>query len=186
MSCFNSVVLKLGFTEETPGEFDKRTDVWSHSNAFGFNWFVVQLGQQGILKALQVIFLSGAKSENHKKLTQGYRSSVQRSWFCWAQAQLRPVREYLCLYWLKSSKDTFISGLKGWFWRNKQRLGNMVLCLTAIQSWEKRERRSLGQICPLSKAIAAAKSLQSCLTLCNPRDGSPQAPQSLGFSRQEH
>jgi len=33
---------------------------------------------------------------------------------------------------------------------------------------------------------AAAKSLQSCPTLCNPIDGSPQAPPSLGFSRQEH
>ena len=31
---------------------------------------------------------------------------------------------------------------------------------------------------------AAAKSLQSCLTLCDPIDGSP--PGSLGFSRQEH
>ena len=30
---------------------------------------------------------------------------------------------------------------------------------------------------------AAAKSLQSCLTLCDPID---QAPPSLGFSRQEH
>ena len=38
---------------------------------------------------------------------------------------------------------------------------------------------------PVNKAAAAAKSLQSCLTLCNPRDGS-QAPPSLGFSRQEH
>ena len=34
--------------------------------------------------------------------------------------------------------------------------------------------------------IAAAKSLQSCLTLCDPIDGSHQAPPSLGFSRQEH
>ena len=33
---------------------------------------------------------------------------------------------------------------------------------------------------------AAAKSLQSCLTLCEPIDGSHQAPLSLGFSRQEH
>ena len=33
---------------------------------------------------------------------------------------------------------------------------------------------------------AAAKSLQSCPTLCDPIDGSPQAPPSLGFSRQEH
>ena len=33
-----------------------------------------------------------------------------------------------------------------------------------------------------------AKSLQSCLTLCNPIDGSPPGPRplSLGFSRQEH
>ena len=34
-------------------------------------------------------------------------------------------------------------------------------------------------------AAAAAKSLQSCLTLCDPIDGSYQAPLSLGFSRQE-
>ena len=32
---------------------------------------------------------------------------------------------------------------------------------------------------------AAAESLQSCLTLCDPIDGSPPAPPSLGFSRQE-
>ena len=35
-------------------------------------------------------------------------------------------------------------------------------------------------------AAAAAKSLQSCPTLCNPIDSSPPAPPSLGFSRQEH
>ena len=35
-------------------------------------------------------------------------------------------------------------------------------------------------------AAAAAKSLQSCPTLCDPRDGPRQAPPSLGFSRQEH
>ena len=34
--------------------------------------------------------------------------------------------------------------------------------------------------------LAAAKSLQSCPTLCDPIDGSHQAPPSLGFSRQEH
>jgi len=33
---------------------------------------------------------------------------------------------------------------------------------------------------------AAAKSLQSCPTLCDPIDGTHQAPPSLGFSRQEH
>ena len=35
-------------------------------------------------------------------------------------------------------------------------------------------------------AAAAAKSLQSCPTLCDPTDGSHQAPLSLGFSRQEY
>ena len=35
-------------------------------------------------------------------------------------------------------------------------------------------------------AAAAAKSLQSCPTLCDPIDGNHQAPPSLGFSRQEH
>ena len=35
-------------------------------------------------------------------------------------------------------------------------------------------------------AAAAAKSLQSCPTLCDPIDGSPPPPPSLGFSRQEH
>ena len=33
-------------------------------------------------------------------------------------------------------------------------------------------------------AAAAAKSLQSCPTLCNPTDGSPPGFPSLGFSRQ--
>ena len=45
-------------------------------------------------------------------------------------------------------------------------------------------------IAPISTAsAAAAKSRQSCLTLCNPIDSSVyihQAPLSLGFSRQEH
>ena len=35
-------------------------------------------------------------------------------------------------------------------------------------------------------AAAAAKSLQLCPTLCDPRDGSPPGSPSLGFSRQEH
>ena len=35
-------------------------------------------------------------------------------------------------------------------------------------------------------AAAAAKSLQSCPTLCNPTDGSPPGSSILGFSRQEY
>ena len=38
----------------------------------------------------------------------------------------------------------------------------------------------------IQSAAATAKSLQSCPTLCDPIDGSPPAPPSLGFSRQEH
>ena len=35
-------------------------------------------------------------------------------------------------------------------------------------------------------AAAAAKSLQSCPTLCDPIDGGPPGSPFLGFSRQEH
>ena len=39
----------------------------------------------------------------------------------------------------------------------------------------------------VSDAVAAAaKLLQSCLTLCDPIDGSPPGSLSLEFSRQEH
>ena len=43
-------------------------------------------------------------------------------------------------------------------------------------------QRSLAGYSP----AAAAKSFQSCLTLCDPIDPAHQAPPSLGFSRQEH
>ena len=38
----------------------------------------------------------------------------------------------------------------------------------------------------VAQPAAAAKSLQSCPTLCDPTDGSPPGSPSLGFSRQEH
>ena len=38
----------------------------------------------------------------------------------------------------------------------------------------------------ITERSAATKLLQSCPTLCDPIDGSPPAPLSLGFSRQEH
>ena len=38
----------------------------------------------------------------------------------------------------------------------------------------------------MERFAAAAKSLHSCPTLCDPIDGNHQAPPSLGFSRQEH
>ena len=39
---------------------------------------------------------------------------------------------------------------------------------------------------PALDAAAAAKSLQSCQTLCDPTDGSPPGSPIPGFSRQEH
>ena len=38
----------------------------------------------------------------------------------------------------------------------------------------------------MTAAVAAAKLLQSCPTLCDPKDGSPPGSPSLGFSRQEY
>ena len=53
-----------------------------------------------------------------------------------------------------------------------------------VFSWEGRD----GSIAVSSQipVAAAAKSLQSCPTLCDPIDGSPPGSPSLGFSRQEH
>ena len=56
-------------------------------------------------------------------------------------------------------------------------------CLTVAMHGTSNSNSNSGN---LSFSAAAAKSLQSCPTLCDPIDGSHQAPQSLGFSRQEH
>ena len=49
-----------------------------------------------------------------------------------------------------------------------------------------KRRRGTASACTQPAAAAAAKLLQSCLTLCDPIDGSPPGSPSLGFSRQEH
>jgi len=67
------------------------------------------------------------------------------------------------------------------------------------QGWpvEEGEDQGMGRQAPAGKAegpgppgvcgqLYAAKSLQSCPTLCDPIDGSPLGFPSLGFSRQEH
>ena len=46
--------------------------------------------------------------------------------------------------------------------------------------------QKVGMVVTYSTCYANAKLLQSCLTLCDPIDGSHQASPSLGFSRQEH
>ena len=50
--------------------------------------------------------------------------------------------------------------------------------------WQLNRQRSYGTHIQWNTA-AAAKSLQSCLTLCDPRDGSPPGSPVPGFSRQE-
>ena len=55
--------------------------------------------------------------------------------------------------------------------------------LDEAQAGIKIARRNINN---LRYAHAAAKPLQLCPTLCDPIDGSHQAPPSLGFSRQEH
>ena len=54
-------------------------------------------------------------------------------------------------------------------------------------SWTKgKKTQNLKDLCLKTSSAAAAKSLQSCPTLCDPIDGSPPGSLSLGFSRQEH
>ena len=55
-----------------------------------------------------------------------------------------------------------------------------------LQSSSKSNLPKTLHICRKTAAAAAAKSLQSCPTLCEPIDGSPPGSPSLGFSRQEH
>ena len=53
-------------------------------------------------------------------------------------------------------------------------------------SWGYKESDTSEQLNGTELYVAAAKSLQSYPTLCNPIDGSPPGSPSLGFSRQEH
>ena len=69
-------------------------------------------------------------------------------------------------------------------WRKTK---DFVLDLIILEIFIKYSNTEAGRQLHLSSAaVAAAKLLQSCLTLCDPTDGSHQAPPSLGFSRQEH
>ena len=62
--------------------------------------------------------------------------------------------------------------LRFMFWLKKK-------CLLQLKGLRKRGKEE-------NCSAAAAKSLQSCPTLCDPIDGSPPGSLSLGFSRQEH
>jgi len=68
----------------------------------------------------------------------------------------------------------------------KEKFGKIsVLCACILCAWNK-ATYTLYIIRYTDAAAAAAKSLQSCPTLCDPIDGSPSGFPSLGFSRQEH
>ena len=62
---------------------------------------------------------------------------------------------------------------------------DFLLCLNYEEPESWYQQQPLVPIHILAAAAAAAKSLQSCLTLCNPIDAAHQAPLPLGFSRQE-
>ena len=49
----------------------------------------------------------------------------------------------------------------------------LIFRLYKTNKWEIRHSRCHKRLCLFSPAAAAAKSLQSCLTLCDPKDGSP-------------
>ena len=51
---------------------------------------------------------------------------------------------------------------------------------------EKYSSSGESRLCSSEVSQLYAKSLQSCLTVCNPIDSSPPGTPSLGFSRQEH
>jgi len=64
---------------------------------------------------------------------------------------------------------------------NLPSLGNLMLYTGKLMSSQTKVTKHA-----TAAAVAAAKSCQSCPTLCHPIDGSPPGTPSLGFSRQEH
>ena len=94
---------------------------------------------------------------------------------------------------LENSMDCIVHGAaKSWTWLSYFQFHltffcSLVLNSTAIHSNVCIVMYSSSLTLLLHHAAAAAvKLLQSCPTLCDPIDGSPQIPPSLGFSRQEH
>ena len=68
----------------------------------------------------------------------------------------------------------------------KTRVHEQIILLNAITKKLRSARSVFLMLTPFSAAATAAKSLQSCPTLCDPIDGSPPGSPSLGFSSQEH
>ena len=80
------------------------------------------------------------------------------------------------------------NSMKLWamLWRATQDRQITVKSPDKTWSTEGRNANSIQYSCLAAAAAAAAKSLQSCLTLCDPIDGSSPGSPNLGFSRQEH
>ena len=87
---------------------------------------------------------------------------------------LWPPEEIMCVY------DSTRARFKVWFchflamWLLEPQVDSAVKKKKklAVKS-QRRHGGNLSEISPFEKAAAAAKSLQSCLTLCDPIDGSP-------------
>ena len=69
---------------------------------------------------------------------------------------------------------------------DKSEKSKHIYALSVKRGWREWDRDEWWILRSAAAAAAAAKSLQSCPTLCDPRDGSPPGSPSLGFSRQEH
>ena len=99
-------------------------------------------------------------------------SISSRPW-SWGQEDVRPPQEGRLVLWQP--------------WHTLQLASGRVLVNSRKQVWYLLVCKLRGRpISPWYAAAAAAKSLQSCPTLCNPQTAAHQAPLSLGFSRQEH
>ena len=61
----------------------------------------------------------------------------------------------------------------------------MIVCLakTTQIGWGQSQDMNLGSCCLVAAAATTAKSLQSCLTLCGPIDGSPPGSAAPGILR---
>ena len=98
----------------------------------------------------------------------------------WRRRWLFLYRVRLCFQAPPShtDKDQVLPGLLSWVSLDKER---HIGLSKGIQ---------ISSISPTTLKSSAVLLLllcfQSCPTLCDPIDGSPPAPQSLGFSRQEH
>ena len=78
--------------------------------------------------------------------------------------------------------NTTVTNESVWYWRLSAVTKTHSTQLEGITEWLEPSGEERGECA----AAAAAKLLQSCPTLCDPRDSSHQALLFLGLSRQEH